>query len=127
MPENNRAAAKLKELETNINMIQKKMFLDNAENILRQAEALQLPLYDCVVDFDLCKCPHTVKVVDYREDFNVAEERKGFEDSRSKDNITCDFYSRLITYNGDYDENGDIPRLCMQRLFPHEWLTKKEA
>jgi len=125
LPNNERDARKMKELETNINMIQLKLFLDNSETILSQAKALNLPLYDCVVDFDLCKCPSTVRVVDYREDFNVAEERKGFENSRSKDNITCDFYSRLITDNGEYDEDGDIPRLSIQRLFPHEWLRKK--
>ena len=47
----------------------------------------------------------------------MAEERKGFEDSRSKDNITCDFY----IFNGEFDVDG----IRMQRLFPREWLRKK--
>jgi len=48
-------------------MIHLKLLLDNAEDILRQAKGLDLPFYDCVVCFDLCKCPPTVRVEDYRE------------------------------------------------------------
>ena len=124
VPEDERAAAKLKEIEININMIQLKLLLDNAEDILRQAEALDLPLYDCVVIFDLCECPLTVVVEDYRDGFFTPEARKEFEDSRSKENIKCDYYSYII--NGELDEDGDIPRLYMQRLFPLKWLTKNE-
>ena len=122
--ENERATAKLNEIEKNISMIQKKLFLDNAEDILSQAKALDLPLYDCVVDFDLKRCPPYVEVQDYREEFTDAEERRGFEETRSKDNITCiyHYHSRII--NGEY-ENGDISHLRMQRLFPREWLTNK--
>ena len=124
LPSDERATAKLKELEINVNMIQLKLFLDNAEDILRQAETLVLPLYDCVVRFDLCEYPPTVEVVDYREVFIETEEREGFESSRSKENITCDYYSYII--NGELDEDGDILRLLMQRLFPHEWLTNEK-
>ena len=67
--ESERANAKMKDLEINMNMIQLKLFLDNAEDILLQAKALELPLYDCVVRFDLRDCPPTIKVHDYRENF----------------------------------------------------------
>jgi len=121
VPENERAAAKLNEVEKNISMVQLKLFLDNAEDILSQAKALNLPLHDCVVNFDFKRCPLDVEVVDYREDFSLAEERNDFEDSRSKDIITCVYYSRIIS-----GENDETPRLRMQRLFPHEWLTNKK-
>ena len=62
--------------------------------------------------------------MDYREVFIETEEREGFESSRSKENITCDYYSYII--NGELDEDGDILRLLMQRLFPHEWLTNEK-
>ena len=39
VPENERAAAKSNEIEKNISMIQLKLFLDNAEDILSQAKA----------------------------------------------------------------------------------------
>lgn len=48
-PENERAATKMKELETNLNMIQLRLFVDNSETILSQAKALGLPLYDCIL------------------------------------------------------------------------------
>jgi len=99
LPEDKRAAAKLKELEININMIQNKLFLDNAENILRQAKALDLPLYDCVVKFDLREYPLTVVVEDYKENFLTPKAVKGFEQSRSKENITCDYFSSILKVN----------------------------
>ena len=68
IPSKRRAAAKLKELEKNMNMIQLKLFLDNAESILRQANALDTPLHDCVVSFDLRECPPTVEVDKYGGD-----------------------------------------------------------
>jgi len=113
-PDNERAAAKMKELEKNMNMAQQKLFLDHSDTILSQAKALDLPLHDCVVEFDLCKCPPIIKVEDYRKGF-TGEERKGFEETRSKENITCIYHSHII--NGESD-------LCMQRLFPLEWLSK---
>jgi len=129
VPSGQRAAAKMKEVETNFNMIHLKLFLDNAEDILRQAKALDLPLYDCVVRFDLCEYPPTTTVVveNYKTNFLGPKAIKGFEDTRSKKNITCDFISHII--NGELDKDGDVPRLLMQRLFPHELLTttKKEA
>jgi len=124
IPDDERAATKMKEMEINMNMIQLKLLLDNSEDILRQAEALELPLYDCVVCFDLCKCPPTFVVDDYKENFLKTEAVKGFEETRSKENITCDYYSQI--FNGEFDEDGDAPRLCTQRLFPHEWLTNKK-
>jgi len=45
VPKNDRAVAKLKELEANLNMIQLKLFLDHSDTILSQAKSLQLPLY----------------------------------------------------------------------------------
>ena len=122
-PGNERAARKLEDVEKNMNMIQLKLILDNAEDILNQAKQLILPLHDCVVVFDLRCCPPTVEVKDYRDEFDSPESKKGFEETRSKDNITCIYHSRII--NGELDEDGSIPHLFMQRLFPHEWLRKK--
>lgn len=124
IPDDKRAATKMKEMEINMNMIQLKLLLDNSEDILNQAKALDLPLYDCVVCFDLCKCPPTVVVEDYKENFLKTEAVKGFEETRSKENITCDYYSQI--FNGELDEDGDVARLCSQRLFSHAWLTNKK-
>ena len=84
-----RAAAKLKELEINVAMIQLKLLLDNAETILSQVSALDIPLYDIVVIFDLRGYPLKGVVKEYTEYYSTLEAAKGFEDSRSKDNITC--------------------------------------
>ena len=118
-----RTATKLKELEINVNMIQLKLFLDNSETILNQAKGLGMPLYDCVVRFDIRKCPPTVEVEDYREDFTAAEDRKGFEDSRSEENITCLYFSN--SFYGELDDSEGVPSLELQRLFPCEWLLKQ--
>jgi len=107
-----------------MNMIQLKLFLDNAESILTQTEGLDPPLYDCVVVFNLCQCPPTVSVQDYRENFLTPLAVKSFEQSRSKENITCDFYSYI--FNGELDKDGDTPNLVMQRFFPLAWLTNKK-
>jgi len=125
VPENERAASKLKELELNVSMIQLKLFLDNTEDILTQVKGLNIPIHDCVVCFDLCQCPPTVRVEGYRENFYTPEAVMGFKRSRLKENITCDFYSHIV--NGELDEDGDTPRLIMQRMFPHEWLTNKKS
>ena len=125
-----RATSKLEELEINITMIQLKLFLDNANEIKRQASSLGIPLYDCVVEFDLGKCPPTVKTMGYTSKFMFAA-RKQFEETRSKDNITCTYWSRL--FNGDtsagfnlFTQPIEINKfIAMQRLFPHEWLSKK--
>ena len=76
-------------------------------------------LSDCVVEFDLRECPPTVKVQDYSEHF--LELVKSFEQTRSKENITCGYCSYI--FDGELDEDGDTPSLIMQRMFPHEWLT----
>jgi len=111
VPENERANTKMKELETNLNMIQLKLFLDNSEIILAQAEALNIPLYDCDVKFDLRQCPPAIEVTKYTETL-------GFDETRSKENIACIYMSPF--YVGDSEEG-----LAMQRFFPHEWLVKR--
>jgi len=139
-----RATTKLEELEVNCNMIQLKLFLNNTETILNQATALGIPLCDCVVLFDLRKCPIKVKTFAYTHNRNIfndcdcdsckfgyfesREEREGFEASRSKENITCCFVSS--TYMGDnvFNQDGKLVEfLTMQRLFPHEWLMNKKV
>jgi len=118
-PDDEGAAGKLKELEINMNMIQLKLFLDNARIILSQARGLDTPLYDCIVTFDLRECPPT-----RRSSFIFdTPQRKGFEESRSIENITCVFHSFL--YNGELDEEGEVQLVGIQRLFPHEWLVKQ--
>jgi len=117
-PDNEQDARKMEELEKNITMIQLKLFLDNSETILQQAEALDLLLYDCVVWFDLCECPQKVTTKIYTDSFTEAEERKGFEESRSKQNITCFYISKF---------NRNASPFFSQRLFPHEWLTSKRV
>ena len=112
-----------KSLEINIMTIQLKLFLDHSETILKQASSLNIPLCDCVVTFDLRDCPFTIATVRYTIHYDSAELEKAFDGSRSKDNITCIYWSNV--YNGELDEDGDIPILEMQRFFPHEWLWKK--
>jgi len=113
-----RIVAKLKELETNLTMIQLKLFLANSETIINQASSLNLPLCDCVVVFDLRLCPHTITIKKY------TEYRPDFECSRSRENITCVYYSCL--YNGDLGEEKDRVNLATQRLFPHAWLLQSK-
>ena len=124
VPDDIRTATKLMDLEINMNMIQQKLFLDNAEDILSQAEALNLPLNDCVVRFDLCDCPPTIRVHDYRKICVSQKARKGFEDSRSEKNITCVYFSTF--FYGEMDDLGDVPSLELQRLFPHVWLKQSK-
>ena len=120
IPPEERAAAKLKEIEINMNMIHLKLFLDNSETILSQASDLDIPLFDCVVAFDLRNCCPAlkVKVMEYTESFDSEDGIIGFEKSRSKDNIMCVYYSNI--YIGEVEEE-----LAMQRFFPHEWLKKQ--
>ena len=120
-PDDERAAAALKELEVNVNMIQLKLFLDNAGTILKQADDLDIPLHDCIVVFDLRCCPVEVVVKKYTDYCNAPGTKKCFEDTRSKANITCMYDSFL--YNNGYLDEGSAPSIRMQRLYPHEWLS----
>ena len=119
MPECERAVAKLKELEVNNTMIQLKVFVDNAEAILNQASSLDIPLHDCVVEFDLRQCPPRVSTRRYTEYYESPEAIKSFEDTRSKENMTCLYISY---YDFGSLEDGAF---VMQRLFPHETLFKE--
>ena len=56
--------------------------------------------------------------------FESIEERKSFESTRSKDNITCVYISRRFIGRDDI-KDGDKPVLLLQRFFPHKWLTSK--
>ena len=123
IPNNARIAQQMKELEINMNMIQLKMFLDNSETILTQVKALGIPLHDCIVSFDLQKCPPAIKVDSYTTFIAILQEKKLFEKSRSKENITCVYNSSI--YHGELDDKEQVPRLVIQRLFPHEWLKKQ--
>jgi len=117
--DNARAAAKLHEIEININMIQLKLFLDHSETILSQASSLDIPLYDCIVKFELRHCPPTIEVKKYTEFYdNFDEQMLGFVDSRSRDNIICVYYSQI--YSGELKDC-----VAIQRLFPHEWIMKQ--
>jgi len=100
VPENERAATKMKELETNLNMIQLNLFLCYSDTILNQVEALDIPLYDCVVQFNLCECPPTAEVA--KCTWLTPEQKKGFEETRSKENIMCVYAS--IFHFGDSKE-----------------------
>lgn len=127
IPTSIRAAAKFEELEKNITMIQLKLFLDNSESILREARSLDLPLYDCMVTFDLRYCPPMVIVTKSCDVYVIHDENmrcKAFEETRSKEKMTCVFRLNISIEKRGLD--GDIlPGLHMQRLFPHEWLTSK--
>ena len=124
-PINERAAQKMAEVEKNITMIQLKIFLDNSETILKQANSLNLPLYDCVVNFDLRHYPIKIETFRYsNERFfgSSVEALNDFEISRSKANITC-LYASSFNNNGELDKDGWIPNITMQRLFPLELLV----
>ena len=127
LPEDDREAAKLKELEKNINMIQLKLFLDHSDTILSQVEALGIPLCDCVVHFQLSHCPPMVSMSNICDYFNNPETREGFEETRSKGKMTCVYYTN--NYKGEvYKERvriGNESYVVMQRFFPHKWLTKQ--
>ena len=125
VPDDVRAATKMEELEVNITAIQLKLFLDNAETVLKQASLLDIPLSDCVVHFDLSVCPTKVETVKYsNERFygSSSEALNDFEISRSKDNITC-LYTSFFYNNGDLCPSGRDPNVTMQRLFPLELLV----
>ena len=123
-PESERAAAKLESLEQNFNMIQLKLFLDNSETILSQARSLGISLCDCVVQFDLRKCPPRVTTKRYSEFlYESPQVRRGFEDTRSKENITCLYFSTI--FNGELLASGRAPLILMQKFYPHEWLSKE--
>ena len=88
--------------------------------------SLGFPLRDCVAKFDLRDCPPTVEVIRYSEYcYYSPKEMKCFEDTRSKENITCIYISWI--YHGYMDEDGDQPGLAMQKFFPHEWLSTKKT
>jgi len=127
IPDNERDALKLEELEINNNMIQLKLFLDHAATILEQAKTLHIPLFDCIVIFDLSCVTPEITTRNYSEIYDdESEGRKRYEASRSMKNITCVF----STYNfieGLTDHLGEpTAMLAMQRLFPCEWLTQKK-
>ena len=118
IPHDEKAASKLMDLEINMSMIQLKLFLDHSETIIRKAEALDIPLCDCVAMFDLRDCPVKVEVKKYTYVYEKPEEKRGFEEKRSKENITCLYYSSI--YIGKLK---DV--LIMQRFSPHKWLMKQ--
>ena len=138
IPENERDVSKIKDLEININMIQLKLFLDHSGTILNQARALGVPLYDCVVIFQLEECPTTVHVMKYSdqikpegvqyieqekyfETFVSPESKKGFEDTRSIDNVMCLYRSYVLKGDVDLDFTA-VHNIVLQRFFPIEWL-----
>lgn len=123
MPDDERAATKLEKLEKNLTMIQLKLFRDSSNIILAQARSLACPLHDCVVAFDLSQFPSKVGVKKYTDWFETPAEQRGFEETRSKENITCVYFSFIL--NGKLDEGDEIPVLQMQRIFPHKWLMKQ--
>ena len=122
-PESERAVSKLEALEQNVSMVQLKLFLANAGIILNQGSHLGIPLYDCIVQFDLNYCSPTVVTMNYTEYFVSPKSVKSFEESRSKENITCVYISNI--YNGELDGLESIPKLSMQKLFPCEYLLKE--
>ena len=95
IPDDKRAATKMKEMEINMNMMQLKLLLNNSEAILRQAKELDLPLCDCVVVFDIRNRPIEVEVKKYTDVYVRPEHIKKSEESRSKENITFHYYSSI--------------------------------
>ena len=124
--EDERAAAKLKELEINNNMIQLKLFLDHSSTILDQAKSLNMPLCDCFVKFELRHCPPKVTTCHFTDLYSDEAEGNLFEASRSEKNIHCMFYSYNFTGDSSLCLGEPTTMLGMQRLFPCEWLTQKK-
>lgn len=124
-PEDERAA-KLEELEINNNMIQLKLFLDHSVTILEQVKSLNIPVYDCIVKFDLTHCPPKVTTYHYSNVYGTKPGKEHYEASRSEKNITC-MYSSYNLVRGMTDHLGKPATILgMQRLFPCEWLTQKK-
>jgi len=124
-PDNERAAAKMEELEINNNMIQLKLFLDHSATILEQAKSLNIPLCDCVVKFELRYYPPKVTTYHYSMVY-MEPEKKQFKTSRSKKSITCMFYSYNFTGGITAHLGEPTSILGVQRLFPCDWLTDKK-
>lgn len=121
VPDNNeRVAAKSKDLEMNISMVQLQVFLQHSDTILSQASSLDIPLADCYVFFDLRCCPHTAEVKSYTEVFDTPEEQRMFEESRSSEHIICRYISSLFV--GELIDKEQDQNVVMQKLYPHEWL-----
>ena len=79
---------------------------------------MNIPLCDCVVIFDLRRCPLTVEIEKYTTALESEDDIEGYEESRSKENIMCVYHSNIYI-------RGAEEELAMQRFFPHEWLKKQ--
>ena len=101
IPDDERAAAKLQELEINNNMIQLKLFRDHSATIVAQAKLLNIPICDCIVTFDLRHCPPLLK---------IGSKKDVGDDTSWTKNITCMFISPNFC-------EGDESKLVMQRWF----------
>ena len=121
-------------LEQNLTSIQLKLFLDNSGSIINQANSMNVPLYDCVVHFDLRFCPPSVDVECSKlrnisnqikaGSLRVTDQKgKNIEEEciRSKENIICTYHS--YKYYEEIDEENEEKRVTMTRSFPHKWLT----
>jgi len=120
-PDDQRAAAKFKELEINSSMIQLKLLVDNSDTILSQAKELNLPLHDCVVVFDLRECPASMAVLNYSDYYRTSLEIcNGFRETRSEKNITCFYYFPLSMSMRGLNES----LFKMQKLYPARLINK---
>ena len=126
-PESDRNVAKLEALEQNFNMIQLKLFLDNSGTILSQARELNIPLHDCVVHFDLRYCPLTVEVIRYTERYVQPEQMKCFEETSSKENITCIFTTHFSTWGHFVTMESVQVLLCKDYFHMHSFQKSHKS
>ena len=64
-----------------------------------------------------------VEVKKYTDVYVRPDLIRWFEESRSKENITCHYYSRI--HNVEMGESDANKIMGLQRFFPHKWLMKQ--
>ena len=118
---NEREAAKLKGLERNIMMAQKRLYLEYADTIREQLAAKEPPHSAYIVYFDLSQCPIAVKVIAYDECLHSGMKKWFEEDMQSDDeNIMCVYESTF--FSGNSNEPG-AQSLIVYNVFPCEWFS----
>ena len=113
---NEREAAKLKGLERNILMTQKRLYLKHADTIREQLAAKEPPLSAYLVHFNLSQCPLAVTVMAYTEYFVSCHLKKWFEENFQSDWIILCVYASPF-FDGNSNEPGG-QSLVVYNIFP---------
>jgi hypothetical protein len=107
-----RDISKLKALQNNVIVIQKKLFFRQDDRIWNQLMTYSDRL-DYVVVFNLAQ---PIAFEHYRNQFTCSKQRKWFEEFRSLDKLVCVYMSRVL--NGEVDEEGHANIISLYAAFP---------